>query len=350
MKSRTQAAPIRAARPLVGRWSHLVAVLTLLAAACVGKASGPAQETSSVAVSPQTIIDEGEGAAADAEALSAPNESPADDALLNEMAAPPGVAVGAPAPQVPPVDGLPVVPAAAAVDAPNVEPVATHDPCLFPPPPLVRGSSAFRAPLPPSPVWDPPGPKRVGLQAGHWLNEERPPELRGLQHGSSGGGKQEWEVNLDIARRAARMLEAEGVEVDVLPTTVPPRYRAHVFVSIHADGDPAGRARGFKVARPGFSSIPDVDDQLVDALNAAYEAATGLPRDDVHITRRMLYYYAFNSRRYCNAVAPGVPQVIVEAGFLTSAVDRQLLLGNPDAAARGIVDGVMAFLQRSTAR
>jgi N-acetylmuramoyl-L-alanine amidase len=58
----------------------------------------------------------------------------------------------------------------------------------------------------------------------------------------------------------------------------------------------------------------------------------------------MLYYYAFNSRRYCHAVAPGVPQAIVETGFLTSAVDRQLLLGNPGAAAKGIAEGVIAFL------
>ena len=61
---------------------------------------------------------------------------------------------------------------------------------------------------------------------------------------------------------------------------------------------------------------------------------------------RMLYYYAFNSRRYCHAVAPGVPQAIVETGFLTSAVDRQLLLGNPQAAAKGIANGVLEFLTK----
>jgi N-acetylmuramoyl-L-alanine amidase len=184
----------------------------------------------------------------------------------------------------------------------------------------------------------------VGLQAGHWRTEEAPPELSRLQHGTSGGGKQEWEVNLDIAQRAARLLEAEGVNVDVLPAIVPQRYRAHAFVSLHADGDPTGQLRGFKIARPGFSSIPDVDDRLVEALYAAYEETTGLPRDDEHITRRMLYYYAFNSRRYCHAVAPGVPQAIVEMGFLTSAADRRILLGNPDLAARGIANGLLAFL------
>lgn len=224
-----------------------------------------------------------------------------------------------------------------------------RDPCQAPLEPPAPGSYrfAFRAPLPLAPLWNPPGPKRVGLQAGHWLNEERPAELIRLEHGTSGGGRQEWEVNLDIARRTARYLEAAGVEVDILPTTIPPRYRAHVFVAIHADGDLTGQARGFKITRPGFSSIPDVDDRLVAALYAAYETATGLPRDDANITSRMRFYYAFNSRRYCHVVAPGVPQAIVETGFLTNPLDRRLLLGDPDAAARGIAEGILAFLHQS---
>jgi N-acetylmuramoyl-L-alanine amidase len=203
----------------------------------------------------------------------------------------------------------------------------------------------FREPLPPAALWNPPGPKRVGLQAGHWLVEQVPFELRGLQGGTSGGGKQEWEVNLDLAQRARALLEAAGVQVDLLPATVPQRYQAHAFVAIHADGDKAGRLRGFKIARPGFSSVPAADDRLVDTLNAAYGTATALPRDDEHISLRMRYYYAFNSRRYCHAVAPGVPQAIVETGFLTNAADRGILLGNPDAAARGLADGILRFLR-----
>ena len=239
--------------------------------------------------------------------------------------------------------------------SPPVLDAATVDGCI-PPPSVPAGASpeerrrAFREPLPPAPVWNPPGPKRVGLQAGHWLVEQTPAELRGLQAGTSGGGRQEWEVNLDIARRTKSLLEAAGVEVDLLPTTVPMRYRAHAFVSIHADGDTTGRLRGFKIARPGFSSIPDHDDRLVEALYETYGPATGLPRDDEHISLRMRYYYAFNSRRYCHAVAPGVPQAIVETGFLTNAADRQLLLGNPEAAARGIAAGILNFLNERPAR
>src|SRR5205823_5086813 len=121
---------------------------------------------------------------------------------------------------------------------------------------------SFRQPLAAAPLFDPPGPRHVGLQAGHWLNDEVPPELGRLQGGSSGGGKAEWEVNLDVAQRTAALLQATGVQVDVLPATVPPHYRANLFLALHADGDPAGQANGFKVARPGFSSLPTVDDQL----------------------------------------------------------------------------------------
>jgi hypothetical protein len=204
--------------------------------------------------------------------------------------------------------------------------------------------SAFRTPLAPAPLWNPPGTRRVGLQAGHWLNHEVPAELSRLQPGASGGGKQEWEVNLDLARRAGVMLATHGIEVDILPATIPPSYRAHLFLAIHADGDVSGRLRGFKITRPAFSSVPDDDDRLVDALNRGYGLVTGLPRDDEHISRRMLYYYAFNSRRYCHAVAPGVPQAILEAGFLTSAVDREYLIGNPGLLAQGITEGILAFL------
>lgn len=202
----------------------------------------------------------------------------------------------------------------------------------------------FSRPLPPTPAWNPPGTKHVGIQAGHWKVEEAPYELRRLSAGTYGGGKNEWEVNLDVAERTASILRDYGLEVDVLPVTLPERYRAHAFVALHADGDTSGALSGFKVARPIFSAAPETDDRLVSSLNDAYGATTGLARDDDHISRRMTGYYSFNSRRYCLAVAPGVPSAIVEMGFLTNASDRGLLIGNPDLLARGIADGVLRFL------
>jgi N-acetylmuramoyl-L-alanine amidase len=140
------------------------------------------------------------------------------------------------------------------------------------------------------------------------------------------------------------MLEEAGVEVDVLPVYLPERYRAHAFVALHADGDPSGALNGFKVARPVFSAIPETDERLVATMNDAYQKVTGMPRDDMHISRRMTGYYAFNTRRYCHAIAAGVPAAIIEMGFLTNAGDRLLLLGDPDLLARGIADGILRFL------
>ena len=239
----------------------------------------------------------------------------------------------------------------AAIDANQL---ASCDPSAPPPVPLpapgtaqAQGSSVFRSfrvPLPAAPLYDPPGQKRVGLQAGHWLVNQVPAELRGLGGGAVGGGRQEWQVNLDVAERTAALLEDAGIQADVMPATVPEHYQANVFVALHADGDTTGQTRGFKVARPGFSSIPAIDDRLVDAIQQSYGTATELPRDDEHISLRMRYYYAFNSRRYCHAVMPGVPQAIIEMAYLTNATDRQLLIGDPQKLAQGLADGIRAFL------
>jgi N-acetylmuramoyl-L-alanine amidase len=230
---------------------------------------------------------------------------------------------------------------------------AGEEPCTRPdqppmPPPGTPNATSFwgryRVPLPPAEVYNPPGPKRVGLQAGHWLTEQIPPELRGLGPGTYGGGKAEWEVNLDIAERTAALLRASGVEADVLPTTIPVEYKAHAFLSIHADGDESGSREGFKLGRAAWSATPEADDRLMAAIAESYAAMTHLPIDPVGASRRMTAYYAFNSRRYCHAIMPGTPSAILEAGYLTSAVDRRILLGDPDAAARGIAKGLLRFL------
>lgn len=242
---------------------------------------------------------------------------------------------------------LPIMATPSVVLAAPAEQAACSRPSEPPPDPSNPGASfwaRYRQPLPPVEVYNPPGPKRVGLQAGHWRVEETPDELRGLGPGASAAGKAEWEVNLDIAERTAAILRAYGVEVEILPSTVPVEYQAHVFLSIHADGDTTGTRQGYKLGRAGWSATPEADDRLMAAISEAYAEATLMPVDPVGASRRMTAYYAFNSRRYCHAIAPGTPSAILETGYLTSAVDRQILLGDPDAAARGIARGLLTFL------
>jgi N-acetylmuramoyl-L-alanine amidase len=206
-----------------------------------------------------------------------------------------------------------------------------------------RNRNIYPGPIPTPAEWQPPeGPVRIALQAGHWRAAEAPPELEDLKgNGTRGGGKAEWEVNLAIARRAAEMLEEKGYVVDILPAIVPPGYRAHLFISIHADGALDTQASGYRVAAPRRDATGRAE-RMVALLEESYGRATGLKQLPT-ITRRMSSYYAFNFRRYLHALHPMTIGVIIETGFLTSPSDRRIIVSDPGRAARGIVEAVMAF-------
>ena len=247
--------------------------------------------------------------------------------------------------------------AAMPVDSPLVEiiepttpvvsvptPAATHEEPESPWERRYRRRNRYWRDLPYHPGnWTPPeGPVRIALQAGHWKAAEAPDELRGIRdNGARADGKLEWEVNLAIAREAAAMLEEIGYEVDVLPAVVPPGYRAHLFISIHADGSNDPRASGYRVAAPR-RDVTGRADLIAALLEQSYGEATGLSRVPT-VTRRMSNYYAFNFRRYQHALHPLTIGVILETGFLTSASDRQVIVDDPSRAARGIVAAVQAF-------
>jgi N-acetylmuramoyl-L-alanine amidase len=266
---------------------------------------------------------------------------------------------------MPPIIAAAPEPAPIAVDAPRVldfsqeaplpqerpqaTPVVTRPSAPAPSAPTTerRGRRSRRnvwvGPIPTPEEWAAPeGPIRIALQAGHWKANEAPAELSGLRdNGTAAHGTAEWEVNLDIAERAKVLLEGLGYTVDVLPAVVPPSYRAHLFISIHADGSGDPRASGFRVAAPR-------DDRTGRAaaaarlLESSYGDATGIRRLPT-VTRRMQNYYAFNFQRYVHALHPMTIAVILETGFLTSAADRRIIVDAPERAAQGIVAAVVAF-------
>jgi N-acetylmuramoyl-L-alanine amidase len=206
-----------------------------------------------------------------------------------------------------------------------------------------RGYNRYPGPIPTPADWQPPeGPIRIGLQAGHWRADEAPRELEGLKgNGTRWESVAEWQANLEIARRAATMLEERGYVVDVLPAVVPPGYRAHLFISIHADGSNDPRASGYRVAAPRRDATGRAD-RAARLLEHRYGEATGLTQLPT-VTRRMQNYYAFNFRRYEHALHPMTIGVILETGFLTSARDRRVIMDDPERAARGIVEAVTSF-------
>jgi N-acetylmuramoyl-L-alanine amidase len=190
----------------------------------------------------------------------------------------------------------------------------------------------------------PTGPRRVGIQAGHWKTDEAPAELRRLevQTGAEWEGITEVEINLDIAQRVAVILNSHGIAVDLLPTTIPTGYVADAFVALHGDSDGVGEWSGFKLAH-GSRRGPH-EDALLASLKEHYGAASGLAYDPTHISNNMRGYYGFSWSRFQHAVAAHTPAVILEMGYVSHDHDRALMLDKADVLAAGIAEGIMRFL------
>lgn len=190
----------------------------------------------------------------------------------------------------------------------------------------------------------PDGPARVGIQVGHWKNEELPEELKKLKGstGSSGAGYAEWEINLTIAEETARILRETGIIVDILPSTIPPQYWADVFIAIHADGNTNPAVSGYKIAAP-WRDFTKKAGTLVAHLDKEYGTITKLPKDP-NISRNMRGYYAFSWWRYTHAIHPMTTSAIVETGFLTSPRDRKILINNPQLPAQALSSGIINYL------
>ena len=237
---------------------------------------------------------------------------------------------------------------------------------LVPPDPAMEATPAdpgdppntfgFSQPIAPAKPGDPPGytrvpaPKveggarRIGIQVGHWMTDNVPPELRRLevQTGTSWNGITETGVTLDIATRLAALLRSHGYIVDILPTTIPAGYLADTFVALHMDGDGTGENSGYKLAH-GSRRGP-FEQQLLDDIKDEYGTATELPYDGLRISAGMRGYYGFSWQRYRSATSPFTPSVIIELGFLSNDGDRELAVGHPDVLATGLANGIERFL------
>ena len=197
----------------------------------------------------------------------------------------------------------------------------------------------------PKPKIDLNAQRRVGIQIGHLNTTDVPAEYgtRILQQtGASVEGITEVDVTTPIAERMAALLRAQGIAVDILPTTVPEGYLADVFIALHADDDGTGELSGFKMAHS--TRRGPYEDALMATVKDAYAAATGLDYDASHVSRNMLGYYAFNWGRYQHATSPFTPSTIIELGFLSNDDDRSFMIDHADVVAGALVNGILAFL------
>lgn len=192
------------------------------------------------------------------------------------------------------------------------------------------------------------GDVRVGIQIGHLYAGAHPKEHARLRvsTGGSANGIDEVDVNIAVAESLREILSAEGIAVDLLPASVPPRYRADAVVSLHSDSSPDPTRRGYKSAHfdPPRTSH---ERSLKRFLDDSYLNATGLPDDDSNVSGNMLRYYAFDPT-YRHAVSPVTPSVLVEMGYISNDHDLEVL-ADPTIPARAIAEGLVAYLQ-STGR
>ncbi len=184
---------------------------------------------------------------------------------------------------------------------------------------------------------------RVGIVAGH----SGPNPQTGLEDPGAvcPDGLTEVQVNRGIAELVVRGLEAAGFRVDLLEEFDPrlTGYRAVALVSIHADSCLAVNedATGYKVSAALDTAVPEKAQRLVACLVDRYGQATGLKFHPGSITRDMTDYHTFYE------IHSQTPAVIIETGFLY--LDRQLLTKNPERPARGVVEGVLCYVNNEPA-
>jgi N-acetylmuramoyl-L-alanine amidase len=158
-------------------------------------------------------------------------------------------------------------------------------------------------------------------------------------------GLTELDVNTTIAQEVVRMLQQTGFQADLLEEfdSRLEGYRAVAIVSIHADSclPINDEATGFKVAAALDTQVPDRAQRLVTCLVDRYARATDMNFHSTSITRDMTQYHTFYE------IDSEVPAAIIEVGFLF--LDREFLTENPEVAARGIVDGLLCYVNNEPA-
>ena len=138
------------------------------------------------------------------------------------------------------------------------------------------------------------------------------------------------------------MLQFEGIEVDVLPATIPPNYQADLLISLHADSSPDDYRRGYKSSHFRYPRNK-WEPVLKEHIDNAYFYFSGLPDDDLNVSGSMLEYYAFNRAAYEHTVSRSTPAVIVEMGYISNEEDLAFLR-DPVNPAYALKRGILTYL------
>ncbi len=192
-----------------------------------------------------------------------------------------------------------------------------------------QGISVRATALPVTPNWL----RRVGVISGH-----RGPE--GDPGAVCPDGLTEAEINLEVAQRVVRNLQARGYTVDLLDEFDPrlTDYKADMLLSIHANTcrDYGEVVTGYLISTADSRSNSGSDQLLVECVASYYGRDTRLERR-YGLTRDVTDYHVFRK------IHPRTPGAIIELGFMLA--DRDLLTNQPDLMAGAITSGVLCYLE-----
>jgi len=182
---------------------------------------------------------------------------------------------------------------------------------------------------------EPPSQIRIGIVAGHWMNDPG---------AVCPDGVKEVDVNLKIASLVQKNLKDQGYEVDLLKEFDPllTGYQSSALISIHADSCEFinSDATGYKVVSAMGSKRPEQSARLTACIRNRYGKSTGLKLHSTSVTEDMTSYHAFGE------IEENTPAAIIETGFLN--LDKQFLTQKPEVAAQGIIDGILCFLKNES--
>jgi len=182
---------------------------------------------------------------------------------------------------------------------------------------------------------EPPSQTRIGIVAGHWMNDPG---------AVCPDGVKEVDINLKIASLVQKYLKDQGYEVDLLKEFDPllTGYQSSALVSIHADSCDFinSDATGYKVASAMGSKRPEQSARLTACIRNRYAKSTGMKLHSTSVTEDMTSYHAFGE------INDNTPAAIIETGFLN--LDKQFLTQKPEVAAQGISEGIICFLKNES--
>ncbi len=166
--------------------------------------------------------------------------------------------------------------------------------------------------------------------------------------GAEGNGYREQDLVYAIGVRTAAILRANGVDVRLSRPTAETQlgtstsssliarvseaneWGADYFISLHANASEITSASGSEAF---VFSLGSEAEELAENILTQLNYYTGLPNRGVSARTNL---YVLRRTR--------MPATLIELGFITNPYDAELMAEDPESFARGVANGVLAYL------